>query len=106
VVEDGAFQARKRCGSKPLSTTLKSCARLAPNPIAACDRLIFVKPRPDPEGNLVNERGLVVETLFHSINRRHGRSGRGDIIVNPRYLDGWFHLASPSNLASDRRIHA
>jgi hypothetical protein len=48
---------------------------------------------------------MVVETLFHSINRRHGSFGRGKRTVSPMYHDGWFLLIGQylSKLASDRR---
>jgi hypothetical protein len=105
VAKGGELRAQKRCGSKPPLTAPQSHAYSTSNPRAARSIPLGIEPRPDPEENSVNERGLVVETSFHSINRRHGSSGRGDITVSPRYLDGWFLLAGPSELASDRRIH-
>jgi hypothetical protein len=51
-----------------------------------------VKPHPDPDERSVNEKGVVVETSNHSINRRRGGSGRGDRTVSPRYHDGRFFL--------------
>jgi hypothetical protein len=47
-----------------------------------------IKPRCDPERKKVNEKGMVVETLTHSINRRHGRSGQGDRTVSSIYPYG------------------
>jgi hypothetical protein len=75
VAEGGAFWAQKRCGSKPLSMAPKSHARLALNPTTTRGHPLVIKPRPNPKENSVNEQGLVVETSFHSINRRHGSSG-------------------------------
>jgi hypothetical protein len=37
-----------------------------------------IKPHPSPNEGSVNEKGVVVETLTHSLNRRHGGSGHGD----------------------------
>jgi hypothetical protein len=67
VVEGGEFRAQKRCGSKPLSTTPKSHAHLASNPIAAHGHPLVVKLHPDPKVKSVNDQGLVVETLGHFI---------------------------------------
>jgi hypothetical protein len=57
-----------------------------------------IKPHPDPEGS-VNEKGVVVETSTHSINRRHGGSGRGDRTVSPRYPYGQFFLQAHAELS-------
>jgi hypothetical protein len=92
VVEGGKFQAQKRCGSKPLLTTLKSCAHSVSNPIVARGRPLVVKPHPDPKDKSVNEKGLVVETSTHPINKRHGGSGHGDKTFSPRYHDGQVSL--------------
>jgi hypothetical protein len=98
MVEGGEFRAQKRCGSKPLSTAPKSRAHSTSNPIAARGRPLVIKPRPDPEEKSVNEQGPVVETSAHSINRRHGGSGRGDKTVSPRYHDGRFFLQAHVDL--------
>jgi hypothetical protein len=58
-----------------------------------------IKPHPDPNERSVNEKGVVVETLTHSINRRHGGSGRGDRTVSPRYHDGHFFLQAHAELS-------
>jgi hypothetical protein len=68
VAEGGDFQAQKRCRSKLLSTAPKSHAHLVSNPIETRGHPLVVKPHPDPKEKLVNEQGLVVETLTHSIN--------------------------------------
>jgi hypothetical protein len=60
------------------------------------------------------KKRVVVETLTHSINRRHGGSGRGDRTVSPRYPYGWFFLQAHVDLSlrltegytqSHRRLH-
>jgi hypothetical protein len=99
VAEGGEFQAQKWCGSKPLSTAPKSRAHSAPNPIAARGRPLVIKPRLDPEEKSINEQGPVVETSTHSINKRHGGSGRGDKTVSLRYHDGRFFLQAHADLS-------
>jgi len=42
---------------------------------------------------------LVVETLAHSINGRHGKLGRGDETVNPWYPCGQIFLQTHANLS-------
>ena len=42
---------------------------------------------------------MVVETSNHSINRRHGGSGRGDRTVSPKYHDGRFFLQAHAELS-------
>jgi len=88
VVEVGEFQAQKRCGFKPLSIALKSLSHLAPNPIAAHGHPLVIKTCPDPEEKLVNEQGLVVETLAHSINENHRGYVHEYRTVNLRYHEG------------------
>jgi hypothetical protein len=95
VVEDGAFWAQKRCGSKPLSTAPKSRARIMSYPTTTRGRPLVIQSCSDPEEDSVNEQGLVVETSAQSINRKHGSYGRGDRTVSPRYHDGRFLLAGP-----------
>jgi hypothetical protein len=83
MVEGGEFRAQKRCGSKPLSTAPKSHAYSTPNPIEAHGRPLVMNPFTDPEEKSVNEQGLVVETLVHSINEKHGGFVHGDKNVSP-----------------------
>jgi hypothetical protein len=71
----------------------------ASNPIASRGLPLVVKPRPDPEEKSANEQELVVETLAHSINKKHGGSVRGDRTVNPRYHDGQFFLQAYVDLS-------
>jgi hypothetical protein len=72
MVKDGAFRARKRCGSKPLLMDLKSCVCIIWYPTTTRGRLIVVQPCSDPKEDLVNEQGLVDETSAQSINMKHG----------------------------------
>jgi hypothetical protein len=90
VAEDGELWAQKRCESKPPLTALQSRAYITTNLRAACGSPLGIKPHPDPDERSVNEKGVVVETLTHSINRRHGGSGYGDRIDSLRYHDGCF----------------
>jgi hypothetical protein len=48
----------------------------------------------------------VVETSFHHINGKHGKSGRGGHTVNPRTPCQRIFLQNPyrSEIASDRRM--
>jgi hypothetical protein len=62
------------------------------NPRAMHGSPLGIKPHFDPDERLVNEKGVVVKTKTHSINRRHGGSSRGDRTVNPRHHDGRFFL--------------
>jgi len=78
--------------------SLQSRAYITSNPTTACGHPLFVKLCLDPNDNSANERGLVVETSFHSINGRHGNSGRGDRFVSPRYQDGRFFLQGHADL--------
>jgi hypothetical protein len=55
VAEGGAVQAQKRCGSKMLSTSPKSCACLGTNPTKTHGLSLVVKPHPDLKDKLVNE---------------------------------------------------
>jgi hypothetical protein len=55
MAEGGEFQAQKRCGSKLLSTALKSRAHLVSNPITTRGRPLIVKSRPDLEVKSINE---------------------------------------------------
>jgi hypothetical protein len=95
VAEDGAFRARKQCGSKPLSTTLKSRACIMLYPTTTRGRPLVIQPHSDPKEDSVNEQGLVAETSVQSINKKHGSYDRGDRIVSSRYHDGRFLLAGP-----------
>jgi hypothetical protein len=52
-----------------------------------------------PDEKSVNEKGVVVETSTHSINRRHGGSGHGDRAISPRYPYGWFFLHAHAELS-------
>jgi hypothetical protein len=108
VAEGGELRAQKWCESKPPLTAPQSRAYITSNPRAACGNPLGIKPHPDPDERSVNEKGVVVETSTHSINRRHGGSGRGDKTVSPRYHDGRFFLQAHAELSlrSDRRIHA
>jgi hypothetical protein len=58
VVEDGAFRAQKRCGSKPLLTAPKSRARSVLYPRTTRGHPLVIKPHPDPEEDSTNEQGL------------------------------------------------
>jgi hypothetical protein len=58
MAEDGAFRAQKRCGSKPLSTTLKSRTLIVSYLTAARGHPLIVKSHPDPEEGSTNEQGL------------------------------------------------
>jgi hypothetical protein len=88
VVEDGAFQAQNQCGPKLISTAPKSCAHIMLYPKTTRGLPLLIQPCFDPEKDSFNEQGLVDETSFHSINRRHEEFGHGDITVSPRYHDG------------------
>jgi hypothetical protein len=46
----------------------------------------------------INEKGVVVETLNHSINRRHGGSGHRVKVVSPRYHGGRVFLQAHAEL--------
>jgi hypothetical protein len=82
--EGGELWAQKQCASKPLMSATQSCAYIMKNPRATCGRPLGIKPLAViPEKKEVNEKGVVVETLTHSINKRHGGSGRGDKTCQP-----------------------
>jgi hypothetical protein len=70
-------------------------ACLVLNPTKECGHPLVIKPHPDLEEKSVNEQGLVVETSFHSINKRHEGFGRGDRAISLSYQDGGFLLADP-----------
>jgi hypothetical protein len=78
-----------------------TCLYNMTNPRATRGSPLGIKPHPDPEKKRrsVNEKGVVVETSTHSINRRHGGSGRGDRTVSPRYHDGRFFLQAHVDLS-------
>jgi hypothetical protein len=99
VAEDGELRAQKRCESKPPLTAPQSRAYITTNLRATCGSPLGVKPHPDPDERSINEKGVVVETSTHSINRRRGGSGRGDKIVSPRYHDGRFFLLAHAELS-------
>jgi hypothetical protein len=63
VGEDGAFRARKQCGSKLLLIAPKSraCIMSYSTKTRGCPPII--QPCFDPEGDLVSEQGLVAEIL-------------------------------------------
>jgi hypothetical protein len=69
---------------------------------------LAIRLRFDSKEDSVNEKGLVVEASYQSINIRREISIQGDINFSMRYHDGQFRLASPyrSELASDKRKHA
>ena len=95
----GELQAQKWCGSKLPLMAPQSRDSMKTNPSAMHGNPLGIKPHPDHNERLVNEKGVVVETLNHSINRRHGGSSRADIIVNPRYPYGWFFLQAHADLS-------
>jgi hypothetical protein len=84
----GEFLTQKRCKSKPPLMAPQSRAYMTTNMRATCGSPLGVKPHPDPDEGSINEKGVVVETLTHSINKRHGGSGHGDKAVSLRYHDG------------------
>jgi hypothetical protein len=86
----GELRAQKWCESKPPLIALQSHAYIMKNPRAARGSPLGIELRPNLDGRSVNEKGVVVETSTHSINRRHGGSGRGGSTVRPRYPDGRF----------------
>jgi hypothetical protein len=98
VAEGGELWAQKWCESKPPLMAPQSRAYIMTNPRAACGRPLGIKPHCNPEVS-VNEKGVVVETLTHSINRKHGGSGCGDKTVSPRYPYGRFFLQAHVDLS-------
>jgi hypothetical protein len=99
VAFGGELRAQKWCKSKPPLTTPQSRAYMTTNPRATCGNPLGVKPHLDPDEKPVNEKGVVVETSTHSINKRHGGSGRGDRTVSLRYHDGRFFLQAHVELS-------
>jgi hypothetical protein len=69
--EGGELRAQKWCGSKPPLMTPQSCAYIMSNPTTTCGLPLGVKSRSDPKEDLVNGKGLVVETSTQSINGWH-----------------------------------
>jgi hypothetical protein len=88
VAEGGELRAQKWCESKPSLIAPQSCAYIASNLREAHGSPLVIKPHPDPDERSVNEKGVMVETSTHSINRRCGGSSCGDRTVSPRYHDG------------------
>jgi hypothetical protein len=58
-----------------------------------------MKPHLDPDEGSFNEKGVVVETSTHSINRRYGGSGCGDRTVSSRYPYGQLFLHAHAELS-------
>jgi len=79
----------------------QSHAYIMKNPRVGCGIPLGVKPHPDldPDERSVNEKGVVVETSTHSINRRCGGSGHGDRTVSSRYPYGQFFLHAHADLS-------
>jgi hypothetical protein len=69
------------------------------NPRVVHGNPLGIKPHPDLDEGSVNEKGVVVETSTHSINRSHGGSGHGNRIVNLRYPYGRFFLHAHAGLS-------
>jgi hypothetical protein len=86
VVEDGELWAQKQCEFKPISTALQSRAYKTSNPRATRGCSLVIRSCLDPEEISFNGHMLVVETLAHSINRRHGIPGRRVRFVSPREI--------------------
>jgi hypothetical protein len=86
VAEDNELRAQKRCEFKPLLTAPQSHAYKTSNPRAMHGHPPSIKPRCNPKKKKLMKKGVVVETLTHSINRRRGGSGHGDRAASPRYL--------------------
>jgi hypothetical protein len=99
MLEGGGLRAQKRRESKLPFTALQSHAHIESNLKAARGSPLGIKPHPDFDEGPVNEKVVVVETLTHSINRRHGGSSRVDRTVSPRYPYGWFFLHSHYELS-------
>jgi hypothetical protein len=97
-VEGSGLWAQKWCESKPPLKAPQSHAHIASNPKSTCGIPPGIKPHPSPNEGSVNEKGVVVETLTHSINTRCGGSGRGDRVVNPRYHGGRVFLQAHDEL--------
>jgi hypothetical protein len=76
-------------------TTPQSHAYIVKNLRASHGHPLGIRSQSDPEEDPVNEKGLVVEALSQSINRRCEISGRGDRTINLRYHEGKFCLAGP-----------
>jgi hypothetical protein len=91
-VEGGGLRNQKRCYSKLPLTTPQAHAHIASNTKAMCGIPLGIKPHLGPDEGLANEKGVVVETSTHSINRRHGVSGCGDRAINSRYHGGQVFL--------------
>jgi hypothetical protein len=92
VAKGGGLWAQKWCESKPPLTAPQSCAYIESNPRAMHYIPLGVNPHPESDKRSVNEKGVVVETLTHCINRRHGGSGCGEKNFSLRYHDGRFFL--------------
>jgi hypothetical protein len=59
VAEGGELRAQKQCESKPHLTAPQSHAYIMSNPRAMCGSPLGVEPRPDPEEDSINGKGLV-----------------------------------------------
>jgi hypothetical protein len=70
VVEDGTFQAQKRCGSKPLLTAAKSCVLSMSYPRTAHGHPLVARTHPDPEEDSSNEQGLNFVARNHMLIQR------------------------------------
>jgi hypothetical protein len=88
VAEGGGLRAQKWCEYKPPLMAPQSRAHLASNLKASCGSPLGIKPHPGLNERSVNEKGVVVETSTHSINRRHGGCVRGDRAVRQMYHGG------------------
>jgi hypothetical protein len=99
VAVGGELRAEKWCKSKPPLMALQSHADMTTNPRAARGSPLGIKPQPDLDERSVNEKGVEVETLTHSINRRHGGSGCGSRTVSLRSHDGRFFLQPHAELS-------
>jgi hypothetical protein len=75
MAKEGAFQARKWCGPKPLHTAPISRAHIILYPIVTSGFPLVVQLCSNPKEDSVNEKGLVAETSAQSINRKHGNYG-------------------------------
>jgi hypothetical protein len=64
VVRGDAFQARKKCGSKPLSVDPKSCALAVLYQTEACGSPLVIRSHLDPKEGSTNEQALIFSATF------------------------------------------
>jgi hypothetical protein len=99
VEEGGELRSQKWCESKPPLKAMQLRTYITSNPRAARGNPLGIRPHLDLDEGSVNEKGMVVETSNHSINRRHGGSGHRDRIVSARYHNGRVFLQAHTELS-------